>query len=117
MMKVIEKNIKYENINYKFFTVLVLNGIEKYDKVFDKTELIIKKRKPKDTKKNIFYADLIIKYKVRWIFDENDFQNILDGIDNSNFIKSYKIQYINEILNNNEIPENTKNKIKLYFNI
>lgn len=117
MMKVIEKNIKYENINYKFFTALVLNGIEKYDKVFDKTELIIKKRKPKDTKKNIFYADLIIKYKVRWIFDENDFQNILDGIDNSNFIKSYKIQYINEILNNNEIPENTKNKIKLYFNI
>lgn len=117
MLKIIEKYTKHENINYKFFTALVLNGIEKYDKVFDKTELIIKKRKPKDTKKNIYYADLIIKYKVRWIFDENDFQNILDGIDNSNFIKSYKIQYINEILNNNEIPENTKNKIKLYFNI
>lgn len=117
MLKIIEKYTKHENINYKFFTALVLNGIEKYDKVFDKTELIIKKRKPKDTKKNIYYADLIIEYKVRWIFDENDFQNILDGIDNSNFIKSYKIQYINEILNNNEIPENTKNKIKLYFNI
>lgn len=117
MMKVIEKNIKYENINYKFFTALVLNGIEKYDKVFDKTELIIKKRKPKDTKKNIYYADLIIEYNVKWIFDENDFQNILDGINNSNFIKSYKIQYINEILKNNEIPENIKNKIKLYFNI
>lgn len=117
MMKVIEKYTKHENINYEFFTALVFNGIEKYDKVFDKTELIIKKIKPKDTKKNIFYADLIIKYKVKWIFDENDFQNILDGIDNSNFVKSYKIQYIREILNNNEIPENTKNKIKLYFNI
>lgn len=117
MMKVIEKYTKYENINYKFFTALVLNGIEKYDKVFDKTELIIKKRKPKDTKKNIYYADLIIEYNVKWIFDENDFQNILDGINNSNFIKSYKIQYINEILKNNEIPENIKNKIKLYFNI
>ena len=117
MMKVIEKNIKYENINYKFFTALVLNGIEKYDKVFDKTELIIKKRKPKDTKKNIFYADLIIKYKVRWIFDENNFQNILDGIDNSNFVKSYKIQYIREILKNDFISEKIKNKIKLYFNI
>lgn len=117
MMKVIEKNIKYENINYKFFTALVLNGIEKYDKVFDKTELIIKKRKPKDTEKNISYANLIIKYKVRWIFNENDFKNILDGIDNSNFVKSYKIQYIREILKNKEIPENIKNKIKLYFNI
>lgn len=117
MMKVIEKYTKHENINYKFFTALVLNAIEKYDKVFDKTELIIKKRKPKDTKKNIYYADLIIEYNVKWIFDENDFQNILDGINNSNFIKSYKIQYINEILKNNEIPENIKNKIKLYFNI
>ena len=117
MMKVIEKNIKYENINYKFFTALVLNGIEKYDKVFDKTELIIKKRKPKDTKKNIYYTDLIIKYKVRWIFDENDFQNILDGIDNSNFVKSYKIQYIREILKNDFISEKIKNKIKLYFNL
>lgn len=110
MMKVIEKYTKHENINYKFFTALVLNGIEKYDKVFDKTELIIKKRKPKDTKKNIYYADLIIEYNVKWIFDENDFQNILDGINNSNFIKSYKIQYINEILKNNEIPENIKIK-------
>lgn len=117
MMKVIEKYTKHENINYDFFTALVLNGIEKYDKVFDKTELIIKKRKPKNTEKNISYANLIIKYKVRWIFDENDFQNILDGINNSNFIKSYKIQYINEILNNNEIPETTKNKIKLYLNL
>ena len=117
MMKVIEKNIKHENISYDFFTTLVLNGVEKYDKVFNETELIIKKRKPKDTKKNIFYADLITKYKVRWIFDENDFQNILDGIDNSNFVKSYKIQYIREILKNNEIPENIKKKIKLYFNI
>ena len=117
MMKVIKKYTKHENINYKFFTALVLNGIEKYDKVFDKTKLIIKKRKPKDTKKNIYYADLIIEYNVKCIFDENDFQNILDGINNSNFIKSYKIQYINEILKNNEIPENIKNKIKLYFNI
>ena len=117
MMKVIEKYTKHENVNYEFFTTLVLNGIEKYDKVFDKTELIIKKRKPKDTEKNISYADLINKYKIKWIFNENDFKNILDGIDNSNFIKSYKIQYINEILNNNEIPETTKNKIKLYFNI
>lgn len=117
MMKVIEKYTKHENINYEFFTALVFNGIEKYDKVFDETELIIKKRKPKDTEKNIFYANLIIKYKVRWIFNENDFQNILDGIDNSNFVKSYKIQYINEILKNNEIPENIKKKIKLYFNI
>ena len=117
MMKVIEKYIKHENISYDFFKTLVLNGVEKYDKVFDKKELIIKKRKPKDTKKNIFYADLIIKYKVRWIFNKNDFQNILDGINNSNFIKEYKIQYIHEILNNNEIPENTKNKIKLYLNI
>lgn len=117
MMKVIEKYTKHENINYEFFKELVLNGIEKYDKVFDETELIIKKRKPKDTKKNIFYANLITKYKVRWIFNENDFQNILDGINNSNFVKSYKIQYIREILKNNEIPENTKNKIKLYFNI
>ena len=117
MMKVIEKYTKHENINYKFFTTLVLNGVEKYDKIFDKTELIIKKRKPKNTEKNISYANLIIKYKVRWIFVENDFQNILDGINNSNFIKEYKIQYIHEILNNNEIPENTKNKIKLYLNI
>jgi hypothetical protein len=117
MIKVIEKYTKHENINYEFFTALVLNGIEKYDKIFDKTELIIKKRKPKDIEKNIYYADLIIKYKVKWIFNENDFKNILDGIDNSNFVKSYKIQYINEILNNNEIPETTKNKIKLYFNI
>ena len=117
MMKVIEKYTKHENINYKFFTALVLNGIEKYDKVFDKTELIIKKRKPKDTKKNIYYADLIIKYKIRWIFDENNFQNILDWVNNSNFVKSYKIQYIREILKNNEIPENTKNKIRLYFNL
>lgn len=117
MMKIIEKYTKHENVNYELFTALVFNGIEKYDKIFDKTELIIKKRKPKDTKKNISYADLIIKYKIRWIFDENDFQNILDGINNSNFIKSYKIQYIREILKNNEIPENTKNKIKLYFNI
>lgn len=117
MMKVIEKNIKYENINYKFFTTLVFSGIEKYDKVFNETELIIKKRKPRNIKKNISYADLIIEYNVKWIFDENDFQNILDGINNSNFIKSYKIQYINEILKNNEIPENIKNKIKLYFNI
>ena len=117
MMKVIEKYIRHENINYEFFTTLVFNGIEKYDKIFSKTELIIKKRKPKDIKKNIYYADLIIKYKVKWIFNENDFKNILDGIDNSNFIKSYKIQYINEILNNNEIPKTTKNKIKLYFNI
>lgn len=117
MMKVIEKYTKHENVNYEFFTALVLNGIEKYDKIFDKTELIIKKRKPKDIEKNIYYADLIIKYKVKWIFNENDFKNILDGIDNSNFIKSYKIQYINEILNNNEIPKTTKNKIKLYFNI
>ena len=117
MMKVIKKYTKHENINYKFFTALVLNGIEKYDKVFDKTELIIKKRKPKDTKKNISYADLIIKYDVEWIFDKNDFQNILDGINNSNFIQSYKMQYICEILKNNEIPENTKNKIKLYFNV
>ena len=117
MMKVIEKYIKHENISYDFFTALVLNGIEKYDKIFDKTELIIKKRKPKDTKKNIYYADLITEYKVRWIFNENDFQNILDGINNSNFIKGYKIQYIDEILKNNEIPENTKNKIKLYLNI
>ena len=117
MMKVIEKYTKHENINYEFFTTLVLNGIEKYDKIFDKTELIIKKRKPKDIEKNISYANLIIKYKVKWIFNENDFKNILDGIDNSNFIKSYKIQYINEILNNNEIPETTKNKIKLYLNL
>lgn len=117
MMKVIEKYTKHENVNYEFFTTLVLNGIEKYDKIFDKTELIIKKRKPKDIEKNIFYADLIIKYKIKWIFNENDFKNILDGIDNSNFIKSYKIQYINEILNNNEIPETTKNKIKLYLNL
>lgn len=117
MMKVIEKYTKHENINYEFFITLVLKGIEKYDKIFDKTELIIKNRKPKDTEKNIFYANLIIKYKVRWIFNENNFQNILDGIDNSNFVKSYKIQYINEILKNNEIPENIKNKIKLYFNI
>ena len=117
MMKVIEKYTKHENINYNFFTELVLNGIEKYNKVFDETELIIKKRKPKDTKKNIFYADLIIEYKVRWIFDENDFQNILDGIDNSNFVKSYKIQYIREILKNDFISEKIKNKIKLYFNI
>ena len=51
MMKVIKKYTKHENINYKLFTALVLNGIEKYDKAFDKTELIIKKRKPKDTKK------------------------------------------------------------------
>ena len=116
-MEVIEKHTKHENINYEFFTKLVLNGTEKYDKIFDKTELIIKKRKPKDTKKNIYYADLITKYKIRWIFNENDFQNILDGINNSNFIQSYKIQYIHEILNNNEIPENTKSKIKLYFNI
>lgn len=117
MMKVIEKYTKHENINYEFFISLVFKGIEKYDKIFDKTELIIKKRKPKDIEKNIYYADLIIKYKVKWIFNENDFKNILDGIDNSNFVKSYKIQYINEILNNNEIPETTKNKIKLYFNI
>ena len=117
MMKVIEKNIKHENIHYDFFTALVLNGIEKYDKVFDETELIIKKRKPKDTKKNISYADLITKYKVKWVFDENNFQNILDGINNSNFVKSYKMQYIHEILKNNEIPENIKKKIKLYFNI
>jgi hypothetical protein len=117
MMKVIEKYIRHENISYDFFTALVLNGVEKYNEVFDKTELIIKKRKPRDTKKNIYYADLITKYKVRWIFNENDFQNILDGINNSNFIQSYKIQYIREILNNNEIPENTKSKIKLYFNI
>lgn len=117
MMKAIEKYTKHENINYEFFTSLVFNGIEKYDKIFDKTELIIKKRKPKDTEKNISYANLIIKYKVRWIFNENDFKNILDGIDNSNFVKSYKIQYIREILKNKEIPENIKNKIKLYFNI
>ncbi|EFE86089.1 hypothetical protein [Fusobacterium periodonticum] len=117
MMKVIEKYTKHENVNYEFFTTLVLNGIEKYDKIFDKTELIIKKRKPKDIEKNISYANLRIKYKVKWIFNENDFKNILDGIDNSNFIKSYKIQYINEILNNNEIPETTKNKIKLYLNL
>lgn len=117
MMKVIEKYIRHENISYDFFMALVLNGVEKYDKIFDKTELIIKKRKPKDTKKNIFYADLIIKYKVKWIFNENDFKNILDGIDNSNFIKSNKIQYFHEIFKNNEIPENTKNKLKLYFNI
>lgn len=117
MMKIIEKYTKHENINYDFFTALVSNGIEKYDKIFDKTELIIKKRKPKDTEKNISYANLIIKYKVRWIFNENDFKNILDGIDNSNFVKSYKIQYIREILKNKEIPENIKNKIKLYFNI
>lgn len=117
MMKVIEKYTKHENINYKFFTALVLNGIEKYDKVFDKTELIIKKRKPKDTKKNIYYADLIIEYNVKWIFDENDFQNILDGINNSNFIKSYKIQYINEILNNTLIKKEIKSKLELYLNI
>ena len=117
MMKVIEKYIKHENISYDFFTTLVLNGVEKYDKIFDKKELIIKKRKPKDTKKNIFYADLIIKYKVRWIFGENDFQNILDGINNSNFIKEYKIQYIDEILNNEFISKKIKNKIKLYFNL
>lgn len=117
MMKVIEKYTKHENINYEFFTTLVLNGIEKYDKAFDKTELIIKKRKPKDTKKNISYADLIIEYDIKWIFDENDFHNILDGIDNSNFIKSYKIQYIREILKNDFISEKIKNKIKLYFNI
>ena len=117
MMKVIEKYTKHENINYEFFTALVFNGIEKYDKVFDETELIIKKRKPKDTEKNIYYANLIIKYKVRWIFNENDFQNILDGINNSNFIQEYKMQYINEILKNNEIPENIKNKIKLCLNI
>ena len=54
MMKVIEKYTKHENINYEFFTALVLNGIEKYDKIFDETELIIKKRKPKDTKKIFF---------------------------------------------------------------
>ena len=117
MMKVIEKYIRYENLNYEFFKVLVSYGIEKYENFFDRKELIIKKIKPKDTKKNIYYADLIIKYKVKWIFNENDFQNILDGINNSNFIKEYKIQYINEILKNNEIPENTKNKIKLYFSI
>lgn len=117
MMKVIEKYTKHENINYEFFTALVFNGIEKYDKIFDETELIIKKRKPKDTKKNISYADLITKYKVKWIFNENDFQNILDGIDNSNFIQSYKIQYIREILKNDFISEKIKNKIKLYFNI
>ena len=117
MMKVIEKYTKYENINYEFFTTLVFNSIEKYDKIFDKIELIIKKRKPKDTKKNIYYADLIIKYKVKWIFNENDFQNILDGINNSNFIKEYKIQYINEILNNEFISKKIKNKIKLYFNL
>ena len=117
MMEVIEKHTKHENINYEFFTKLVLNGTEKYDKIFDKTELIIKKRKPKDTKKNIYYADLITKYKIRWIFDKNDFQNILDGINNSNFIKEYKIQYIDEILNNEFISKKIKNKIKLYFNL
>jgi hypothetical protein len=53
-MKVIEKYTKHENINYEFFTALVLNGIEKYDKIFDEIELIIKKRKPKDTKKIFF---------------------------------------------------------------
>ena len=51
MMKVIEKYTKHENINYEFFISLVFKGIEKYDKIFDKTELIIKKRKPKDTEK------------------------------------------------------------------
>lgn len=117
MMKVIEKYTKHENINYKFFTSLVFNGIEKYDKIFDKTELIIKKRKPKDTEKNISYANLIIKYKVRWIFNENDFKNILDGINNSNFVKEYKIQYIDKILNNEFISKKIKNKIKLYFNL
>lgn len=117
MMKVIEKYTKHENINYELFTKLVFNGIEKYDKIFSKKELIIKKIKPKDTEKNISYANLIIKYKIKWIFNENDFKNILDGIDNSNFIKSNKIQYFREIFKNNEIPENTKNKIKFYFNI
>ncbi|WP_339061691.1 hypothetical protein [Fusobacterium polymorphum] len=117
MLKVIEKYTEYKNLNYDFFKVLVSNGIEKYENFLDKKELIIKKRKPRDTKKNIYYADLIIKYKVRWIFNENDFQNILDGIDNSNFIKEYKIQYIDEILNNEFISEKIKNKIKLYFNL
>ena len=117
MMKVIEKYTKYENINYEFLKILVLNGLENYDKIIDSKELIIKKTKPKNIKKKINYADLIIEYKVKWIFNENNFQNILNGINNSNFIQSYKIQYINEILKNNEIPENIKNKIKLYFNI
>ena len=44
MMKVIEKHIRHENINYDFFTTLVFSGVEKYDKVFDKKELIIKKK-------------------------------------------------------------------------
>ena len=59
MMKVIEKYTKHENINYKFFTALVLNAIEKYDKVFDKTELIIKKRKSFSSKIHLTLYSII----------------------------------------------------------
>lgn len=117
MLKVIEKYTIHQNVNYDFFMALVLNKVVRYDEMFDKKELIIKKRKPRNITTNTNFSEMTIKYKVRWIFNENDFQNILDGIDNSNFIKEYKIQYIDEISNNEFISEKIKNKIKLYFNL
>jgi putative TPR-repeat-containing protein len=75
---------------------------------------------PKNKEKNFFYEEEIVKkiieYKEIFYF-EDDFNEIIKNFE----IHEYKKQFFNLMLEafieTDKIKENTKNKLKLYFNL